>query len=212
MNSFVFPWCNRLNRASAVSFLNFIDHTQANTHTHTHTHTHTFGVRAPLNDWAVRHGARCLHITQQAQGKNFYALSGIRTSIPSNHDVFTYALESTVSGIGWEVRYRRFLRICECLLLKVVSCLVVHEKKCLLCLERRWMQNSQTEQANFPFLYAFCEETHGQCLKSAGVCIPTVAAQAEIFSGMHQLSRDMELFTKIGGLPRTRLSHITYIY
>jgi hypothetical protein len=55
-------------------------------------------------------------------------------------------------------------------------------------------------------------ETHGQCLRSAGVDFPTVATQVEIFSGMHQLSRDKELFTKIEWLPRTRLSNIMYIY
>jgi hypothetical protein len=40
MNSFVFPWCNRLNRASASSLLSFIEHTQLDKQTHTHTQSH----------------------------------------------------------------------------------------------------------------------------------------------------------------------------
>jgi len=55
-------------------------------------------------------------------------------------------------------------------------------------------------------------ETRGQCLKNAGVELTTVATQVKIFSGMHQLSRDKELFTKIKWLSRKTLSYIMYIY
>jgi len=68
-------------------------HTHNNTHTthtthhthHTHPHTqkHTHGM-TPLNDRSARRSCRYLHNTQQNEGTNIHAISGIRNRDTSN--------------------------------------------------------------------------------------------------------------------------------
>ena len=52
-----------------------------------HTITYTTLGRAPLNEVPVHHRGRYLHNTQQTQGTNIHAPSGIRTRDPSNPPV-----------------------------------------------------------------------------------------------------------------------------
>ena len=110
-NSFVFLWFSRTNGATAASFLSFIYYTQVHTHSHTHTHTQLVVRLLWMSDQPVAEAATCT--THNKQGTNIHALSGIRTSLMQ---LLTYSLEHMVSGIGWDVRYGRILRTCECLL------------------------------------------------------------------------------------------------